>query len=197
MVSGGTREDMRHLSTISMLLAVLALGACGDDDKASEADTTATPAEQTKTTAADSAATDLAQQTRQLQEDVTASARSLAQGSDAERQRARTSLKGQEQRARQLAADARALPDADVARDTLVRANEATVTAARELRSYTSEDGKQAIERARTALQRGQQQLSRAADALLGTAPANARKQLEDARKKLPDLPSTSDLLQR
>lgn len=188
---------MRSLSTISVLLAVLALGACGDDDTASDADTSAPTAEQTTTIVADSAATDLTQQTRQLQEDVTASARSLAQVSDTARQRARTSLKGQEQRARQLAADARALPDDAVARDTLVRANEATATAARELRSYTGKDGEQALERARTALRSSQQQLSRAADALLSAAPANTRKQLEDARKKLPDLPSASDLLRR
>ncbi len=191
---------MRRFLTAVLVapLAALTIAACGDDDSDSAsatatdaaATTTVVPTETAPAADVPARARELARETRELQEEVTASARSLVSGSGDTREQARKRLAGQEDRARELAEAARTELGADAAaRDALVKANERTASAAKSLGEFAENQQQDALKQARSALAQGEKDLRGAADDLLDQAPADARKALEDAVKKLPSIP--------
>lgn len=199
----------RVTALLAAPLAALTIAACGDDgnsatdQSASTAApdvttaTTVAPTETTDASAGDASAGDasarareLARETRDLQEDVTASARALVTGSGDGRERARKRLADQEGRARDLAEKARDELDADqVVRDAIVQANERTAKAASTLQDFAKNGQQSTLKQARSTLAQGEKDLRGAADDLLSQAPSDARKALEDALKDLPDIP--------
>lgn len=204
--SRGTHLNMltRVTALLAAPLAALTIAACGDDgnsatdQSASTAATGGTTAttppvtETTDATAGDASARarELARETRDLQEEVTASARALVSGNTGSRERARKQLAAQEGRARDLADRAKEeLNTNQAAQDALVQANERTASAASTLQEFAKSKQQSALKQARSTLAQGEKDLRGVADDLLSQAPADARKALEDALKDLPPIP--------
>lgn len=181
---GGYREGMRRPLTFSLLLSVLAIGACGSDSTPSSGDLADAGSKASAT------ARDLTERTRALQEEVAKTARALV-SDPTRREQALDDLEGQEDTARELADEAESeLPEGAEVRDKLVAANERTAEAADELQRFAEDNEQAALSAARTALRQGETQLRSASDDLLGNAPAAARKALEEARDRLPAIPT-------
>ena len=183
---------MRLAYLIAALLALPVLAGCGDDDEQPATVTVTTTVTTTVPAGPSAEADELAQQLRDLQEEIAATGRSLIEDPDANREQARERLERHVERARELGGEARSLPEAEAAREALVEAADRTTQAARDLRVFVEENDDQALERARDALRMSEDELRRAAQELLERAPADARRALEEAMENLPDLPSSA-----
>jgi len=159
---------MPRANIIALFLAtVLGLAACGEGDVASDGREAAEQAE------------GLAEQLRDLEHDVRSNLRGLDDGTAA-RARAMEALDDAEQRARDIAREAReTLPDDEPARRELERAAERLEEAAR-LPGHERAQAEDALADARD-------RLGEAVDAIDDRFPESAREGLDELRRSLDD----------
>lgn len=169
---------MRSLPTtlIALALPMPVLTACGETD-APPRDDVASEAEA------------LAEETQEIQRDVSETARSLVEDPYA-REDALDRLEDQERRAQELTARVdEELPDDDPVQRALREANERTTEATRELRDFAEATDEGALDEAREELNNAERSLDEAVDELLARAPEDARERLEELREQVPANP--------
>lgn len=173
----GKHESMSPTRVLSILAAVLAIAACGEQ-AAPSPDRPAQSAEE------------IARQTEELAREVGETGRNVAEDPQG-RQEAIRELERQERRARELARRAREeLPQQDAAREGLVEANERTAQAASGLQEFARSDrNRDALRGAREDLSRSQDRAAEAIDRLSGQLSPEARRRLDDLRERVPEIP--------